>query len=158
MVSDPLNASILSFCSDGVGFTIHDEHLLSSLLLPRYFNHHKLSSFIRQLNLYGIYKPGQIHHNHSGDHGPGDSHTPTPSHVHHRSNTYIHEYFRIGKKDILQFIKRKDKQVTQQQILTTVSVEESAPAILSSSLSTTHAVSMLLRQVEQMEHKYDHLM
>ncbi|CAM9826038.1 unnamed protein product [Chrysoparadoxa australica] len=49
---------------DGTGFRIHQPKELERVL-PKYFNHTKLTSFFRQLNLYGFRKKGQFAYTHT---------------------------------------------------------------------------------------------
>ena len=48
------NEHIVCFAPSGKVFFIRDPQAFESLILPRYFYHGKLSSFRRQLNLYGF--------------------------------------------------------------------------------------------------------
>jgi hypothetical protein len=41
---------------DGLSFVIEDIMTFQNEFVPRYFNHQKMSSFVRQLNLYGFRK------------------------------------------------------------------------------------------------------
>jgi len=43
---------IVSFCSHGRAFEIHDLDRFTSEIMPRYFKHSKITSFRRQLSLY----------------------------------------------------------------------------------------------------------
>ncbi|KAJ0256012.1 Heat stress transcription factor A-8 [Hirschfeldia incana] len=57
MVDDSSTDSIISWSSNGDNsFVISDATAFSSQLLPTYFKHSNLSSFIRQLNIYGFRK------------------------------------------------------------------------------------------------------
>ena len=53
---DQCDPSIVAWSSNGDSFTIKDTHALEKEVLPKYFNHSKFSSFIRQLNFYGFQK------------------------------------------------------------------------------------------------------
>ncbi|KAL0877501.1 hypothetical protein Bca101_027206 [Brassica carinata] len=55
MVDDSSTDSIISW-SDNNSFVISDTNVFSAQLLPKYFKHSNLSSFIRQLNIYGFRK------------------------------------------------------------------------------------------------------
>ncbi|CAH8358911.1 unnamed protein product [Eruca vesicaria subsp. sativa] len=57
MVDDSSTDSIISWSSNGDNsFVISDTTVFSTQLLPKYFKHSNLSSFIRQLNIYGFRK------------------------------------------------------------------------------------------------------
>lgn len=62
MVSDPTTDDYFRFTPDGSGLTILNVERFVSELLPLYFKHSNLSSFVRQLNTYGFSKV---------DHGDG---------------------------------------------------------------------------------------
>ena len=53
LVSDEPD-SIVEFLPDGVGFRVNHLHLFTTRVLPTYFKHAKLASFLRQLNLYSF--------------------------------------------------------------------------------------------------------
>eukprot|EP01083_Nonionella_stella_P112191 329705_1 len=60
--------AIVSWNADGKSFCIHQNADFSNKVLPRYFRHSKLTSFQRQLNLYGFQRihvgplEGAYHH------------------------------------------------------------------------------------------------
>ena len=47
---------IIYWNKEGGGIIIADVNKFSSMILPKYYNHNKYSSFVRQLNLYGFHK------------------------------------------------------------------------------------------------------
>lgn len=61
---------IVSFLPHGKAFAIHDEEAFASEVMPRYFSACRLSSFLKQLNLYGFHKltagrdKGKLHYFH----------------------------------------------------------------------------------------------
>jgi len=46
--------SIVSWTADGTSFVVHDPQRCASEILPRYFKHANLMSWVRQLNKYGF--------------------------------------------------------------------------------------------------------
>lgn len=58
MISDS-DPDIVSWTGVGDSFTIKDIDAFQKKILPKYFNHSKFSSFVRQLNFYGFQKLSQ---------------------------------------------------------------------------------------------------
>lgn len=56
LVGDECNADIVSWEEDGQSFVIWQPAEFSRDLLPQYFKHSNLASFVRQLNTYGFQK------------------------------------------------------------------------------------------------------
>ena len=52
---------IIYWSGSGEEFMIRDVDKFEEIVLPRYFRHNKMNSFVRQLNMYGFHK---IKHNH----------------------------------------------------------------------------------------------
>ncbi|OMJ94407.1 hypothetical protein SteCoe_2460 [Stentor coeruleus] len=48
--------SVIRWTEDGGGFVICDIYNFTNTVLPKYFKHNNLSSFVRQLNMYGFHK------------------------------------------------------------------------------------------------------
>jgi hypothetical protein len=48
------NSNIISFYAHDRAFGIHDPDRFADEIMPRYFKHSKMSSFIRQLSIYGF--------------------------------------------------------------------------------------------------------
>lgn len=92
MVNDPQCNDLISWSDNGTSFIIIDPPRFSQEL-SKYFKHNNLSSFIRQLNMYGFRKVATIEN--SGLHpGVDDLH-------------FYHPEFVRGHKDRLAGIKRK---------------------------------------------------
>uniref|UniRef100_W5NBM9 HSF-type DNA-binding domain-containing protein n=1 Tax=Lepisosteus oculatus TaxID=7918 RepID=W5NBM9_LEPOC len=79
---------------NGMNFRIIDEQKFTEEILPRYFKHNNLSSFVRQLNMYGFRKLINI------EGGLVKSKKQNVLEFHHPC-------FQQGKADLLEFIKRK---------------------------------------------------
>ncbi|XP_054852011.1 heat shock factor protein 3-like isoform X2 [Eublepharis macularius] len=56
LVEDPGSDAVICWSRNGQTFSILDEQRFAKELLPKYFKHNNLSSFIRQLNIYGFRK------------------------------------------------------------------------------------------------------
>merc|ERR1712137_1004459 len=56
IVSDPSTNAIVCWSSSGSSFLVLEEHAFQKEVLPKYFKHDNLCSFIRQLNTYGFRK------------------------------------------------------------------------------------------------------
>ena len=52
---------IVYWSANGLEFIIKDVVKFEEIVLPRYFRHKKMNSFVRQLNMYGFHK---MKHNH----------------------------------------------------------------------------------------------
>lgn len=78
------DTEMISWSSHGLSFKINDPERFSSNILPRYFKHAKLTSFQRQLNLYGFKRITK-----------GDD-----------LGAYFHPKFQRGRKDLLTDIRR----------------------------------------------------
>ena len=50
------NSHVIQWGEDGKSFIIKNIKLFEDELLPRYFRHSRMSSFVRQLNMYGFHK------------------------------------------------------------------------------------------------------
>jgi hypothetical protein len=92
---------IVSFLPGGTAFAVHEETVFVQRILPKYFGTTRMSSFTRQLNLYGFKRISEC-----------DSMAGLP-HTFDRISGFYHKYFIKGKKDLVQKIKRK-KQLTPQ--------------------------------------------
>ncbi|KAM4802213.1 heat shock factor protein 2-like [Urocitellus parryii] len=85
---------ILHPARNGQSFLVLDEQRFAKEILPKYFKHNNMASFVRQLNMYGFRK---VVHTDSGivkqeRDGPVE---------------FQHPYFKQGQDDLLENIKRK---------------------------------------------------
>lgn len=93
LVEDSKYNSLISWSKDGKSFIIHDQTRFSRELLPLYFKHNNMASFIRQLNMYGFRKSTSIEN--SGLKADKDE------------MEFYHQYFLRGQETQLENIKRK---------------------------------------------------
>ncbi|KAG0678502.1 stress-responsive transcription factor hsf1 [Pichia californica] len=56
MVNDPSNDHYICWMDKGDAFQVKDRESFMKYVLPKYFKHNNLASFIRQLNMYGWHK------------------------------------------------------------------------------------------------------
>ncbi|XP_031221136.1 heat shock factor protein 3-like [Mastomys coucha] len=56
LVDDTLLDHVIHWSKDGHSFQIVNEEIFAKELLPKYFKHNKMASFVRQLNMYGFRK------------------------------------------------------------------------------------------------------
>lgn len=61
MVNDPETNSVIGWTTDGTEFYITNHTVFYQELLPAFYKHNNMSSFIRQLNLYGFKKVKLLH-------------------------------------------------------------------------------------------------
>lgn len=88
MVNDESLQNIISWSKEGNSFVIKEKEKFTLQVLPRYFKHCNLSSFIRQLNKYGFKKVQPIENQ--------------------KELEFAHNYFLIDDPELLMKIKRKE--------------------------------------------------
>lgn len=80
-------SKVIFWGPNGKDFVIKDVNKFEEIVLPRYFRHQKINSFIRQLNMYGFHK----------------------SRKDNAKSIFSHPNFLKGREDLLVTIKRKIK-------------------------------------------------
>ncbi|XP_071293808.1 heat shock factor protein 2 isoform X6 [Agelaius tricolor] len=80
--------------TNGKSFLVLDEQRFAKEILPKYFKHNNMASFVRQLNMYGFRKVVHV------DSGIVKQERDGPV-------EFRHAYFRQGREDLLEHIKRK---------------------------------------------------
>ncbi|CAL1536536.1 unnamed protein product [Lymnaea stagnalis] len=128
LVEDPTTDELIHWDSSGTSFHVYDQQRFSREILPLYFKHNNIASFIRQLNMYGFRKVTHI------DQGGLK--------IEKDDLQFQHQFFQRGEQDMLQFIKRK---VSNQAVRTT---DHLAP-------SKTDEVSRVLSDMKQVKTKQD---
>ena len=48
--------AVISWSLNGTSFIVQDQDQFAKKVLPNYFKHQKMNSFVRQLNIYGFKK------------------------------------------------------------------------------------------------------
>ncbi|XP_041375461.1 heat shock factor protein 1-like isoform X2 [Gigantopelta aegis] len=93
LVEDHSTDDLIYWGQNGTSFHIHDQNRFSREVLPRYFKHNNIASFIRQLNMYGFRKVVNV------DQGALK--------VDRDDLEFHHTYFQQGQEQLLENIKRK---------------------------------------------------
>lgn len=93
LVEDTKYDQLIAWDPSGFSFHVYDQTRFAKEILPRFFKHNNMASFIRQLNMYGFRKVNSI------DHGSLKNEK--------EDLEFHHPYFIRGKEQFLEFIKRK---------------------------------------------------
>uniref|UniRef100_A0A8C8RNS6 HSF-type DNA-binding domain-containing protein n=1 Tax=Pelusios castaneus TaxID=367368 RepID=A0A8C8RNS6_9SAUR len=94
LVEDPSSDDVICWGQNGQSFCILNEQRFAKELLPKYFKHNNICSFIRQLNMYGFRKVIALEN----------------GMITAEKNSAIefqHPFFKQGKANLLENIKRK---------------------------------------------------
>ncbi|XP_075996270.1 heat shock factor protein 1 [Genypterus blacodes] len=112
LVEDPETNPLICWSPSGTSFHVFDQARFSKEVLPKFFKHNNMASFIRQLNMYGFRKV--VHIEHGGLLKPERDDTE-----------FQHHFFIRGQEHLLENIKRKVTNVsTVRQEDVKVSAEE----------------------------------
>ncbi|XP_038631412.1 heat shock factor protein 1-like [Scyliorhinus canicula] len=110
LVEDPGTDDLISWSRNGTCFQVSNERRFAKEILPMYFKHNNMASFVRQLNMYGFHKVVHI-----GVGLPRDLDDIIE---------FQHPRFRQGEPQLLDHIKRKvsvtrvdDLKLRQQDVL-----------------------------------------
>jgi len=95
MVDNPESDDLVAWTNSGSSFVILDQMQFSKMILPYYYKHSNISSFIRQLNMYGFHKISGVE---SGSLKSEEE-----------SLEFAHQFFLRGQEGLLDNIKRKVK-------------------------------------------------
>ncbi|XP_029818599.1 heat shock factor protein 2 [Manacus vitellinus] len=91
---NPQQPASSTWSQNGRSFLVLDEQRFAKEILPKYFKHNNMASFVRQLNMYGFRKVVHV------DSGIVKLERDGPV-------EFRHAYFRQGREDLLEHIKRK---------------------------------------------------
>ncbi|XP_055018210.1 heat shock factor protein 2 isoform X2 [Boleophthalmus pectinirostris] len=94
LVEDADTNEFICWSQEGNSFMVLDEQRFAKEILPKFFKHNNMASFIRQLNMYGFRKVLHI------DTGIVKQERDGPVEFHH-------PYFKHGQDELLENIKRK---------------------------------------------------
>jgi len=93
LVDSPETDLLISWGDDGSSFVIKHAAQFAREILPYYYKHSNMASFVRQLNMYGFHKVINV------DSGGLKSEK--------EDQEFAHPYFLKGQEHLLEFIKRK---------------------------------------------------
>ncbi|MBN3297475.1 HSF2 protein, partial [Amia calva] len=93
LVEDPSTNDLICWSRNGSCFQVSNERLFAKEVLPLYFKHNNMASFIRQLNMYGFHKVVHVE-------------VGLPREA-EESVEFQHRHFLQGQPQLLELIKRK---------------------------------------------------
>ena len=137
MVDDPDTNHLISWGHNGNSFVINNQTEFSQSLLPYYYKHSNLASFVRQLNMYGFHKVVGVEA--GGLKSEKD-----------QEMEFAHIYFVRGQEILLSHIKRKvasTKGPTPSQFAPSIKTEKVTEVL--------NEVSQLKDKQEDMDSKLD---
>uniref|UniRef100_A0A672FHY1 Heat shock transcription factor 2 n=1 Tax=Salarias fasciatus TaxID=181472 RepID=A0A672FHY1_SALFA len=154
LVEDADTSELICWSQEGNSFLVLDEQRFAKEILPKFFKHNNMASFIRQLNMYGFRKVMQI------DTGMVKQERDGPV-------EFQHPYFKHGQDDLLENIKRKvsnsrpeDSKLRQEdltKILATVQSVHSKQESIDARLATLKRENEgLWREISDLRQKHSH--
>ncbi|XP_036140786.1 heat shock factor protein isoform X3 [Monomorium pharaonis] len=129
MVEDPTTDPLICWSPSGRSFFIRNQAKFTSDLLPHYYKHSNMASFIRQLNMYGFHKKVSVEL--GGLKCDRDE------------IEFAHQYFLKDEPDLVKHIKRK--------VATNKSQDSTHPSL------TSDVMSRILNEVKDMKGRHDHM-
>uniref|UniRef100_A0A8C8VG62 Heat shock transcription factor 2 n=1 Tax=Pelusios castaneus TaxID=367368 RepID=A0A8C8VG62_9SAUR len=94
LLGEAPGSQLITWSQNGQSFLVLDEQRFAKEILPKYFKHNNMASFVRQLNMYGFRKVVHV------DSGIVKLERDGPV-------EFQHPYFKQGRDDLLDHIKRK---------------------------------------------------
>ncbi|XP_053300633.1 heat shock factor protein 2 isoform X4 [Pleuronectes platessa] len=154
LVEDADTDELICWSQEGNSFRVLDEQRFAKEILPKFFKHNNMASFIRQLNMYGFRKVIHI------DTGIVKQERDGPV-------AFQHPYFKHGQDDLLENIKRKvsnarpeDNKIRQEdltKILASVHSVHSKQENIDARLSTLKRENEALwREISDLRQKHAH--
>ncbi|XP_072374560.1 heat shock factor protein 4 isoform X5 [Scyliorhinus torazame] len=137
LVEDPETNDLICWSESGTSFHVFDQGRFAKEVLPKYFKHNNMASFVRQLNMYGFRKVVNIEQ--SGLVKPERDDTE-----------FQHLYFLRGQEQLLEHIKRKVSVVKSEE--TKVRQEDVSKLLYDMQLMRGHQESMDCR-LKDMKHQ-----
>uniref|UniRef100_A0AAQ5YJ85 HSF-type DNA-binding domain-containing protein n=1 Tax=Amphiprion ocellaris TaxID=80972 RepID=A0AAQ5YJ85_AMPOC len=154
LVEDGDTNEFICWSQEGTSFLVLDEQRFAKEILPKFFKHNNMASFIRQLNMYGFRKVMHI------DTGIVKQERDGPV-------EFQHPYFKHGQDDLLENIKRKvsntrpeDNKIRQDdltKILASVHSVHSKQESIDARLATLKRENEALwREISDLRKKHSH--
>ncbi|KAM9339564.1 heat shock factor protein 2 [Symphorus nematophorus] len=154
LVEDADTNEFICWSQEGNSFLVLDEQRFAKEILPKFFKHNNMASFIRQLNMYGFRKVMHI------DTGIVKQERDGPV-------EFQHPYFKHGQDDLLENIKRKvsnarpeDNKIRQEdltKILASVQSVHSKQENIDARLATLKRENEALwREISDLRQKHAH--
>ncbi|XP_047430332.1 heat shock factor protein 2 isoform X2 [Mugil cephalus] len=154
LVEDADTNEFICWSQEGTSFLVLDEQRFAKEILPKFFKHNNMASFIRQLNMYGFRKVMHI------DTGIVKQEKDGPV-------EFQHPYFKHGQDDLLENIKRKvsnarpeDNKIRQEdlsKILASVQNVHSKQENIDARLATLKRENEALwREISDLRQKHAH--
>ncbi|XP_067853537.1 heat shock factor protein 4 [Heptranchias perlo] len=137
LVEDPETNDLICWSASGTSFHVFDQGRFAKEVLPKYFKHNNMASFVRQLNMYGFRKVVNIEQ--SGLVKPERDDTE-----------FQHLYFLRGQEHLLEHIKRKVSVVKSEE--TKMRQEDVSKLLYDMQLMRGHQESMDCR-LKDMKHQ-----
>ncbi len=127
MLEDQRFPDIVDWNPEGTAIVIKMPIEFGAKVLPTYFKHNNLTSFVRQLNMYNFHKRRTQKYDH----------------------VYYHDLFQKGKKHLLKEIKRKNQENSLANIQKAIEVLESVQGVQNQDATTNLYENQLLKKINK---------
>lgn len=127
MLEDQRFPDIVDWNPEGTAIVIKMPIEFGAKVLPTYFKHNNLTSFVRQLNMYNFHKRRTQRYDH----------------------VYYHDLFQKGKKHLLKEIKRKNQENSLANIQKALEVLESVQSVPNQDATTNLYENQLLKKINK---------
>lgn len=136
LVDDQMTDDLISWTENGRSFIIQNQARFARELLPQYYKHNNMASFVRQLNMYGFHKVV------SPDSGG--------LRVEKDEMEFAHPAFQQGREELIENIKRK-----QQRRIASDGMDFSQIPMSRAVMEDNKKVGKLLNDVRDMKRDHD---
>ncbi|KAI9142144.1 hypothetical protein BKA69DRAFT_1137474, partial [Paraphysoderma sedebokerense] len=131
MVDDPASNHLICWSDHGQSFIVTSPEVFAKEVLPRFYRHSNLSSFVRQLNMYGFCKLPHVN-------PTADLSSPGSSFL-----EFTHAQFQRGRPELLSLVTRKKSgsgdeksDLDVNQVVSEITSIKQHQMVISSDLST----------------------